>query len=89
MPANVVTEADRWVTNPDGSKRRRNASDLPRARRAAAADLPPAVDPDKDATSYATPRTHKDADKQARARGLVFPDDVRTVKAKAAFLASA
>jgi len=75
MPANVVTAEERWVTNPDGSKRRRSTP------------LPPAVD--ADAPAFVTPKTHKAADAQAAERGLTFPEGVTTVKAKAAFLASA
>lgn len=38
---------------------------------------------------WPTPRTHADADAQAEARGLVFPDEVKTVAEKVNFLASA
>ena len=57
MPANVVTAEERWITNPDGSKRRRTTP------------LPPAVD--ADAPTYTRPTTHKAADAQAAERGLI------------------
>lgn len=79
-PANVVTESDRWVTNPDGSKRRRSAYDAPPVEEA---------DSGSATVEYTAPRTHKDADAQAAERGLTFPEGVTTVKAKAEFLKNA
>lgn len=83
MPAHQAGKP-RWVTNPDGSKRRIRASDLrPNAGvRSVGAEAPADV-------PYPTPKTHKEADAQASERGLTFPAEAKTVKAKAAYLASA
>lgn len=60
----------RWVVNEDGSKVR--------------AALPPEVV--VESGEYPVPRTHAEADEQAAARGLEFPEGDLTVKEKQEFL---
>lgn len=65
----VQQTTERWIVQEDGSKIR--------------GELPPeVVDGDGE---YPVPRTHAEADEQAAARGLEFPDGL-TVKEKQEFL---
>jgi hypothetical protein len=68
------------VVNPDGSKTRLEILEEDEAA------VEPA--PVEDEVNHLPPRTHAEADVQAAERGLTFPEDVLTVKEKAAFLAA-
>lgn len=69
----VTQTTVRWVVQEDGSKIR--------------GALPPKVVAEEE-TSYPVARTHAEADEQAAARGLTFPNDDMTVKEKQEFLDS-
>lgn len=71
MPVQQTTV--RWVVQEDGSKVR--------------AALPPEVVVVEDDGEYPLARTHAEADEQAAARGLEFPEENMTVKEKQEFLA--
>jgi len=76
MPVKQTTE--RWFVNEDGSKvRSRNLEHTE------------SVNGDSASDEYPVARTHAEADEQAAARGLTFPEENMTVKAKAEFLAGA
>lgn len=78
-----MAESNRW-----DDLGRDAAGNRVRARKIAASSSAPTESTDAPTASGSTPRTHAEADAQAAERGLVFPEDVTTVKAKIAYLAS-
>lgn len=92
MPEQQTSQ--RWVMNPDGSKTRREILEdepaafveyvLPSPAPVEVEVVEDEAEPAED--EWTIPRTHAEADAQAKERGLVFPEDVTTVKEKQAFL---